>query len=82
MKLQPQSLSVFSEVVQSTHWEVEVPVSLVLCKENLWVKLTDEMVAAFNRPDWTIETIESGGSPLINHVEELGRMIMRAGQVE
>lgn len=72
----------FIEVLQDTHWEVDVPVTFVRCMKNPGVKRTLEMVAAVDRANWTVEVVESGGCPLMSHVKELGGLIIRAGEVE
>lgn len=77
----PQSLSVYSAVVQSTYRDLDVPVTYVLCTEDPWVEITGEMVATMEKASWTIKTMESRGSPLFSRVRELGDIILQAGQV-
>lgn len=72
----------FREVLRGTHWDVDVPVTFVRCVKSPGVERTLEMVDAVNRANWTVETIESEGAPLISQVEELGCLIVQAAQVE
>ena len=70
-----------STVVRDSCWELDVPVTCVTCSKDPRVRVTEAMVAKMKKENWTVNTMECGCSPFLSHVEELGEMILKAGQM-
>lgn len=77
--LEPQVADVYSAVVRSSCWEMDIPVTYVASGQGLGARVVQAVVARMKRENWTIETMESGYCPFLGRVEEVGEFNFEGG---
>lgn len=69
--LVPKSASKTSVDVAEVCYDIDVPITYLLCTEDPMLAMLEGMVAKVKRPKWRIERIGGGHSPFLGRKKEL-----------
>lgn len=73
--LVPKSASKTSVDVADVCYDLDVPITYVLCTEDLMLNMLEGMVAKVKRPSWKVVRISGGHSPFLGRKKELVEIV-------
>lgn len=79
--LQPQSSSIYNEIVKASCLDLDISILYINCGRDPLVATIRAMtnLMAIGR-NWTIVDIDAGQAPFLSRVVEVGEMIVRMGK--
>jgi len=73
--LVPKSASKTAVDVADVCYDLDVPITYVICTEDPMLDMLEGMVAKVKRPGWDVERMGGGHSPFLSRKEELVRVM-------